>query len=141
MAGRTDVYVGGFTALSKKLKAIEPALQVTLRDELKDIAEGIASKVRSKIPVRTGRARSSVRAGATQSSAYVQEGKKSVPYVGWLDFGGVLRPKGGRHNTITRPVIKAGRYLYPTVAAERERTVDAASDAFIRAAHRAGFND
>ena len=42
------------------------------------------------MPVKSGRARASVKSGVSGNNAYVQSGKKAVPYVGWLDFGGVL---------------------------------------------------
>lgn len=138
---RTDTYVGGLRDLSRKLKAIDPALEKELRGTLRSIAARVASKTRARVPVRTGRARASVRSGANASAAWVAEGKASVPYMGWLDFGGVLKPTGGRRNTISRPVLKEGRYLYPSVAADRVETVRDVRKAMDEAARKAGFNE
>jgi hypothetical protein len=132
-----DVNVHGFRELNRALKRVEPELQKELRTELRGIARTVAMKVRAKIPRRSGRAARSVRFGASARAAYVQHGDKAAPYVGWLDFGGTLRPTGGRKNTIRRPVVDGGRYLYPTIAENRESTLRAALDAFKKAARRA----
>lgn len=137
MPSRIDVNVEGFRRLNHALKQVDPALQKELATDLKAIAERLAARVRAKMPRRSGRAAGSVRGGATMRTAYVEHGKSSVPYVGWLDFGGTLRPAGGRHNTIHRPVVDGGRYLYPTVAEHRDDTLRAAEQAFDKAARRA----
>lgn len=67
------------------------------------------------MPSRSGRARGSVKSGVSGNVAYVQGGKKNIPYYGWLDFGGVLKPTGRRRNTQVRPVLRKGRFLYPTI--------------------------
>lgn len=139
MPAKIDVNVDGFRRLSRALKQVDPALQKEMSGELKSLAGRIADKVRAKMPSRTGRARRSVRAGATMRSAYVQHGNASAPYVGWLDFGGTLHPTGGRRNTITRPVAPSGRYLYPTVAENRADTLREAEKAFDRAARKANL--
>lgn len=137
MPNSVDVNVEGFRRLNRALKQVDPALQKELATDLKAIAEQLAVKVRAKMPRRSGRAAGTVRGGATMRTAYVQQGKASVPYVGWLDFGGTLRPSGGRRNTIRRTVVKGGRYLYPTVAENRDDTLRAAEQAFDKAARRA----
>lgn len=129
-----------FRRFSQMLAAIEPNLQKELAGELKDVAETVAVRVRARMPSRTGRARSSVKSGANRTGAYVQEGRKAVPYVPWLDFGGVLKPVGGRHNTIRRDRVKGGRYLYPEINRQQDEVERGAQDAVQSALRKAGWS-
>ena len=67
----------------------------------------------------SGRAAGSFRILARGNRVTVAAGKKAIPYYGWLDYGGDLKPSGGRTNTIKRPFKKKGRYLYPAAEAMR----------------------
>lgn len=59
---------------------------------------------------------SSIKPASTQRVGRVAMGSGSVPYAGWIEFGGkITGPRGAR----TRPFIRKGRYLFP--AAEDER--------------------
>lgn len=109
-------------------------LQKKLRARFLAVGEEIVADARQYVPVSTkdkkaGHVRDSLRAGVSGNNAYVQGGKASVPYYGWLEYGGVLKPVGGRHNTIKRPRIKGGRYLYPAIGRKRERINEAAAQA------------
>lgn len=139
MPAKVDVYVDGFKQLSKKLKDTEPALAKAFKVELKAVAEKIAEKVRDKIPSITGTAAKSVKAGADAKSAYVKGGQKSVPYYGWLDFGGTLKATGKRYGVQRRTVEKKGRYLYPTVEESRDESLAGAREAFEKAARQVGL--
>jgi hypothetical protein len=109
------VRVQGLRELRMNLKKLDVELPLLLRAEMRKVGDKVADRAREKVPVKTGRARDSIRSGVSGANAYVAEGKKSVPYAGWLDFGGVLKPVGKRKNTITRERIKGGRFLYPTI--------------------------
>lgn len=116
------VRVQGLRELRMNLKKLDVELPLLLRAEMKKVGDKVADRAREKVPVgpeqkghTPGRARASIRAGVSGANAYVAEGKKAVPYMGWLDFGGVLKPAGKRKNTITRERIKGGRFLYPTI--------------------------
>lgn len=113
------VRVEGLRELRRSLGQIDKTLQKNLRGRLKKIGDEVAADARQPMPVKTGRAKASVRAGVSGNTAYVQIGKKAVPYAAWLDFGGVLKPTGNRRNTIRRKRIPGGRYLYPAI--ERNR--------------------
>jgi hypothetical protein len=56
-----------------------------------------------------------------------------------LDWGGTLKPSGGRHNTQVRPRIKGGRYLYPAIHALRADTEREAREAFEDTARELGL--
>lgn len=134
---RDAVHVENLAQFRKALGAVDPALPKALRDKLKPIGERIATRARSGMPRRSGRAAGSVKSGVSGNRAYVQIGKAAVPYAPWLDFGGTLRPTGGRRNTIVRPKVQGGRYLYPAIEAMRTQTEHAASQAFDEAAREA----
>lgn len=114
-------------------------LQKNFRDRIKTVADDVAADARQRVPIRTGRARRAVKAGVSGNKAYIQEGGNAAPYARWLDFGGVLKPTGGRKNTISRPVIKGGRYLYPAVAANQDRIRRGAEQAFEDTARQLGL--
>jgi hypothetical protein len=133
VALRAGVEVHGLKELRRDLRKIDPALQKELRTDLLEVGKAVAADAQSEMPVRTGRAKGSVKAGMSGNNAYVQGGKTTVPYFGWLDFGGVLRPTGGRRNTITREVLKKGRYLYPAIDRNADRIKQGAEDAVEKA--------
>jgi hypothetical protein len=100
------------------------------------IAQTIASATQGAMPVISGHARSTVKAFVTRGGAKVSEGTgEADDYVGWLDFGGHV----GRHASISRPVIKKGRYLYVQGERLRPQTIKALDAAIDKAAHSAGL--
>jgi hypothetical protein len=133
VALRAGVEVHGLKELRRDLRKIDPALQKELRADFLDIGKAVAEDAQSEMPERTGRAKASVKAGVSGNNAYVQGGKQTVPYFGWLDFGGVLRPTGGRRNTITREFRKRGRFLYPAIDRNGDRIQRGAEDAVEKA--------
>ena len=133
------VHVEGLKELRAALGQVDKQLPKNLRGKLKVIGDKVAVKTRAKMPHRTGRAASSVKAGVSGNTAYVQEGKSAVPYVGWLDYGGRLSPSGRRHNTQARPRVKGGRYLYPTIHEMQPETERAAAEAFDETARELGL--
>lgn len=137
--GPGQIYITGLTDLNKALREIDPALQKELRTAFRRIAQKVRDIARARMPVRSGRARTSVRAASTSKGAYVASGKASVPYVAWLDFGGALKPVGQRRNTQMRPVIRGGRYLYPAVAKFTPQAMREAVAAVEKAKARAGL--
>lgn len=141
MPVNAGVEVIGLKEFRRDLRKIDPALQKTLRAELVDLGNEIAEDAKKEVPVRTGRARDSIKAGMSGNNAYIQGGKASVPYYAWLDFGGVLRPTGGRRNTQVRDFRKDGRYIYPAIDRARPKILDRAEKAFNNAAREALGHD
>lgn len=134
------VRVDGLKELRRALGRIDPSLQKTLRGRLKTIGDKVAGQVRARMPRRSGRAAGSVKSGVSGNSAYVQGGRKAVPYVGWLEYGGVLKPIGGRRNTISRPVARRGRYMYPVIDEMRPEITRDAVAAFEETKRELGLN-
>lgn len=138
-SSRDAVSVEGLAELRKALGQIDKQLPKKLRNHLKVVADHVADQSRARVPVKTGRARASVKSGVSGNRAYVQEGKATVPYMGWLDFGGTLKPVGGRKNTIVRARPKGGRYLYPVIEQNKDRIAAEAAKAFEETARDLGL--
>lgn len=137
MPVNAGIHVVGMNEFRRGLKKIDPELQKSLRAEFVKLGKEIADDARRDVPVRTGRARDSIKAGMSGNNAYIQGGKQTVPYYAWLDFGGVLRPSGRRYNTQVRDFRKDGRYLYPAIEANRSKIEERAQRAFDDAADAA----
>jgi hypothetical protein len=88
------------------------------------VAEPVAAAVRARLPSgprTTGRLQGDVRVGATRTGASVRMGRKTVPYAGWVEFGGTRK----RPWPSERPFVKDGRYLFP---AARDLSAQTAAD-------------
>ena len=119
-----EVRVDGIWRLRSGLKKVDLELAEELRGRFLGIAEQVAATIRGKMPVRSGMAVRSVRGGVSGNNAYVQGGKKSVPYFGWLDFGS-RTPVSGRPMSVGPWKLsghgpKRGRFIYPAIDQHRE---------------------
>lgn len=139
MAQQQAVHVEGLKELRRALGQVDKQLPKNLRGRLKRIGDKVADRARQRMPKRSGRAASSVKAGVSGNNAYVQTGKKTVPYAAWLDFGGTLRPSGQRRGLQVRPRIPGGRYLYPAIEQMRPQTEREAREAFEETARELGL--
>lgn len=96
-----------------------------MRDELKAAAtDTVVPAAKARTPVREGTARNSIRVVSSGNWLYVKGGGSRVPYYGWLEFGGILGPSGGRRNTQVRPRVKSGRFIRPAVYANSDVLVE-----------------
>lgn len=114
-----EIQLEGLAAFRRGLKQIDPQLQKDFRQEILPIARKVADDAASRVPSKSGRARGSIRAGVSGNNAYVQGGKSTVPYYGWLDFGG-RTPISGRPRSVgpwkgSGAGPKRGRFIYPAI--------------------------
>lgn len=141
MAVGAGVYVSNLAEVRKYLRKIHPDLVPILRDDLKAaIIQNTLPAILRKVPSKSNRARFTVKARSGGNTLYVLAGGKSsaAPYFGWLDFGGTLKNRGpGRNQTIVRPIIKRGRYVYPGILETQNRLVEAAGKAVDKAVQSA----
>ena len=100
-----DEFVDGVAKLETKISEMAP-------DRFDEIAEIATSAVRVKMPRRSGKLAASVRKGRRKNAVLVRVGKAKVPYAGWIEYGGNRVGRGG--GIASRPIVKGGRYLYPT---------------------------
>jgi hypothetical protein len=131
------VYISNLAEVRKYLRKIHPDLVPVLREDLKAaiIVNTLPAIIR-RVPKISNRARFTIKARSGGNTLYVIAGGKSsaAPYFGWLDFGGTLRNRGpGRNQTIVRPIIKYGRYVYPGIKQTQDRLVEAAGRAVDKA--------
>ena len=144
----------GYAELRRSLSRLAPELVPELREGMKYAAEvaakdaanrltaAVASNNPRKRPARsTGRAAASIRALSSGNVIYLAAGTAGrVPYYGWLDFGGDLKPKGRRKNRQTRPFLKRGRFLYPAADATAGIALTRAEIAMSAAISKAGLD-
>lgn len=96
----------------------------------------LIEKTRPEIPSVSGRARGSLKAQSTRTSARVAVGGSKAAYYPWLDFGGEGRIKG---RPAHREFIKGGRYLYPTLAKQQGPIGKLLQEGIVAAAQSAGL--
>lgn len=109
MAVIEPIKVKGLAEFSRNLRKINGELPKSLRVASNEAAQIVVTWAKSHVHSRSGRAASSIKAKSTRTEARVSGGGTKVPYYPWLDFGG----KVGRHRSVQRKYIKAGRYIYP----------------------------
>ena len=138
---RVEVRVEGLAELRRALRKAEQIDDLSvLRDGLKKAADVVAQEARSRVPVRSGAARGSIRATSGGNRAFVVGGKAKVPYYGWLDFGsrtprtGQSRRVGPWANSGFGP--DRGRFIYAALDARERQVVELVSEAVDRALDR-----
>lgn len=127
------IQVSGLKELRRGLREVDKTLGPELRKGLNEIADMVGDAARPLVPSRTGKARSSIKAGSTERAVQLKVGGAKAPYYGWLDFGG----KVGRSKSVRRPFIPGGRYIYPTLRRKREHIEDALLDVLERVGREA----
>lgn len=133
------VRVDGLREFRRDLGKLDKQFPKDLNQEIKRIGGRIADDARSRVPVRSGRARASIRATTAGSRAYIVGGKKTVPYYAWLDFGGGIpnrasrRRRGLQRPWQSRPILQEGRFIYPAIRRYRPRLETELEQAFVRA--------
>ena len=135
MAGNLLVNVEGLRDVQKHLKkigAIEQSKE--LKTGLREAAKVVALEARTRVPVKTGRARASVKWSVDMGGAYVRSARKEVPYYGWLDFGS-RNPISGRPRSVG-PWKKSGagpfrgRLIYTAMDDKADEVTEMILDAF-----------
>jgi hypothetical protein len=125
MVARPHVEIEGLKDIQKKLRDLDPALAKELKTVNLTVADMVADIARAKVPTRSGKARSTVKAKGEQRFAVIKAGGRKAPYYPWLDFGGQAGHKSG--NAIgdrgKRPFIREGRYIYSTVGTYHSKIV------------------
>ncbi|GIF71911.1 HK97 gp10 family phage protein [Asanoa siamensis] len=127
------IHIVGLREFNKALKGLDSNLPKGVRLALNEAANLIIDKAVPKVPSRTGRARRSLAARSTRTTARVAGGGTKAPYYPWLDFGGT----NGRG--VKRPFYKDGRYLYATYYEHQDEFVGVMAQALNKVAEDAGL--
>jgi hypothetical protein len=146
--GTRPIAVEGMKDLQRALKDLDGESQKEIRVALNEVAATVAQGASRRVPVRTGRARGSLRAMSSQRETRISAGGRKAPYYGWLDFGGTVgkgRIAGGEKKraaaagSVKRPWFEGGRYIYPTIAANRDSLAKAVEKQLVDLARRKGL--
>jgi hypothetical protein len=130
------IAVTGLAEINRSLRKIDAEAPKQLRLTLNSAADLLVAKTRPEIPSRSGRARGSLKARSTRTSARVAMGGARARYLPWLDFGG----RTGRNRSVERPYYKEGRYLFPTLRKVRPDIERALQDGIVAVARGAGLD-
>ena len=141
---RPEIRVTGLADLRRDLRRAGDMENLReLREGLRDAADVVAQEARTRVPVRSGAARDSIRATAGGNTAYVKGGKARVPHYSWLDFGsrtpnrGNPRSVGPWSGTGAGPT--GGRFIYPAIDAKEREVTAAVATALDIATRKVGF--
>lgn len=134
MAIIDPIKVDGLVQFQRSLREVDRALPKALRLANNEAADLVVTWARPRIPSRSGAAARSVRATSSQREAQVTGGGKRTPYYPWLDFGGRVGPR----NSVRRPVLKGGRYIYQGYTQQRDRVEEVLLAALLQVCRQAG---
>lgn len=136
MADEIRIEVHGLKEFQGAVRQVDRALGPALRKGLNEVAQIVVDAAVPLVPVRSGDAAGSIKAGSTQRAANIKVGGSAAPYFPWLDFGG----RTGRNKSVKRPFIQRGRYIYPSLASKKDETHDKLDEVLRRLATDAGFD-
>jgi hypothetical protein len=129
------VRVTGLREFNTKIKRLDAKLPKTMRLALNEVSEVVIKGAKPRVPKDTGKAVGSIKARSTQSLVRVAAGGSKAPYYPWLDFGGRV----GKNNSVSRPFLKRGRYLYRSYHENRDEFVEVLSSRLRQQARLAGL--
>lgn len=120
------IRIEGLREFTRAVKKVDAELPKAVRLAANSAADIVVNAARPRVPRRSGRAASTIKARSTRTEARVSSGGARAPYMPWLDFGGRV----GRKHATTRPFLKRGRYVWaafadniPQVQAELEKSL------------------
>lgn len=118
------IQVEGLRELNAALRKLgEKELPKEFKRASKRAAQVVAVEAAARVPKRTGKLAASIRGAAQARGAVVRAGRESVPYAGWIEFGGTIQHKTDNWSS-TRPFIKQGRYIFPAAKAKEPQVVE-----------------
>ena len=117
------IEIRGGPELARATERLTEKIGKTAQERFDREAEHRALIVRGLVPYESGELAGSV----ISEGATLGMGSDSVPYAGWIEFGGAR--EGGRNTTAERPYLPGGRYFWPTVTDAGPTLEQAANDA------------
>lgn len=133
MAMIEPIKVAGLAEFNRNLRKLGADLPKALRLAQNEAAEIVVDWAAPRVPVRSGRARKTVKAKSTRTEARVQGGSRQAAYYPWLDFGG----KVGINKSVSRQFYSDGRYIYPGLAANRDAVYEVLVANLVKLANQA----
>lgn len=129
------IKVDGMRELQAALKALDGESQKEIRVALNEVADTVRMGAARRVPTKTGKAKASLRATSSQRETRITAGGRKAEYYGWLDFGGRV----GKERSVSRPFLRQGRYIWPTIAANRDTLARAVESQLVALARRKGL--
>lgn len=137
MAGKQTVEINMAEArrLARQFHGLGADVQKDVNREIGLITGRMVSRIRGKVPSRSGRARASVKAKGGKITA----GGPGAAHFPWLEFGGSTKvPGAGRR--VRRDFVKTGRYIFPTISEGKAKDLEAVEGAIARVAKKHGLD-
>lgn len=129
------IKVAGLNQFVRALRKLDSDLPKMVRVANNAVAQIVLDYAIPRVPRRSGRAVSTLKARSTGKLVRVQAGGTKAPYYPWLDFGGAV----GRKKSVKRPFYTDGRYLYVALRANRDKVQAALETSLVDTARAAGL--
>lgn len=138
MASKFTIEVDGFRELRGALKRLGPEGKIAVKQVHKVGADMVFRTALPRVPVRTGKLKSTLRVATTVSYGAVRVGgKRSAPYAGPIHFGWPNRPQPNRE-WFGGP-IRPNPFLYDALDRRRNEVENAFFIGINKAAKKAGL--
>lgn len=134
--GRERVRITGLREFQQALRKMDAGLPKLLRVAFNKASALVIDYARPRVPSRSGAARGSLKVRSSQREARIAAGGRRAPHYPWLDFGGRV----GRNDSVRRPFLTEGRYIYPGLKANRDEITEVMSTALAELARDAGID-
>lgn len=121
------IKVEGLALLAKQLRKLNKDAPKALRLVHNEAAQLVVDTAVPNVPRKTGKAQAALKARSTRTESRAQGGSTKAPYYPWLDFGGRV----GIKNSVRRPVVKSGRYIYPAYVKRRADVLELLETALV----------
>lgn len=128
------IKIEGLDQFRANLKVMDRELPKALRLAFNAAADIVVADAKPRVPHKTGRAASTLKARSTQAYSRISAGGNKAPYYPWLDFGGRV----GRARSVTRPFLKNGRYIYDAYFGNKTRFAEVLEQGLLDVAVQAG---
>lgn len=138
MASKFTIEVDGFRNFSRALRRLGPEGKIELKKVHQVGADMVYRTALPRVPVRTGKLKSTLRVATTVSYGAVRVGgKRSAPYAGPIHFGWPSRPQPNRE-WFGGP-IRPNPFLYAAFDRRRNEVENAFFIGINKAAKKAGL--
>lgn len=115
MPDNVKIQILGTKEFFRDLRSAGVQVPREMRKVFNTAGQVVATDARARVPKRSGDLAKSIKTKSTMTEGRVVMGSDEVPYAGWIEFGGKVGKgrKGKNTGSVSRPVIRTGRYLYP----------------------------
>jgi hypothetical protein len=139
VASRGRIEVQGVKVITKRLKQMDDGTRKELKSIYIQSANIVFRNAMPRVPVRSGKLKSTLRVSASTRSGSVRAGgKRSAPYAGPIHFGWPNRPNLAR-SWYGGP-IRPNPFLYAALDARRDEVEFQFARGVMKAAKKAGLS-